>query len=156
VAARDGRLYWVRGGPGTPLDAIAPNRFRFPPGQPAELVFPDSVPGQPREMQVHSGGTITSYRRADPFPSTVRLRDYAGRYRSDEIDVTLTVTAVDSGIVISTPGSWRFRAMPLFRDAFAIPEAAVFEFTRRKNAKGFSGLVVDMARSRRIAFRKVP
>jgi len=155
VQEKDGRLYWVRGGPGTPLDAVAPNRFRFPPGQPAELLFPDSVPGQPREMQVLSGGTVTSYRRATPFASTTRLGDYAGRYRSDEVDVTLTVTPVDSGIVISTPGAWRFRAAPLFRDAFAIPEAAVFEFVRRGKGGGVSGLVVDMARSRRMAFRRV-
>lgn len=153
VEEREGRLYWVRGAPGTPLDAVAPNRFRFPPGQPADLLFPDSVRGQQREMQVLSGGTVTSYRKAVPFSATTRLSDYAGQYRSDEIDVTLTVAAGDSGVVISTPGSWSFRAAPLFENAFAIPEAAVFEFTRRGTA--VAGLVVDMSRTRQVTFRKL-
>lgn len=152
VEERGGRLYWVRGA-ATPLDAVAPNRFRFPPGQPAELFFPDSVRGQSREMQVLSGGTVTSYRKAVPFSITAQLDDYVGQYRSDEIDVTLTVTAGDSAIVISTPGSWAHSATPLFEDAFALPEAAVFQFTRRGSA--VVGLVVDMSRTRQVSFRKL-
>jgi len=154
VRARDGRLYWVRGGPGTPLDAVAPDRFRFPPGQPAELYFPEPASGQPREMQVISGGTVTKYHRASPFVAPRRPDDYAGRFRSEEVDVTLTITPADSAIVISVPGSWRFRAEPLFKDAFAIPEAAVIEFVRRRGK--VTGIVVDMARSRRIQFTKLP
>ena len=154
VGAHDGRLYWVRGGPGIPLDAIAENRFRFPPGQPAELLFPTPARGQPQELQVLSGGTVTSYRRAAPFGKRARANEYGGRFHSDEVDVTLYVTATDSAIEVSTPGSWRFRAEPLFKDAFAVSEAAVFRFVRTKGR--VTGMVVDMARTRGVRFIRVP
>ena len=153
VEVRNGQLAWVRGS-ATPLEATAPNRFRFPPGQPAELLFPP-VRGQ-QEMHLLSGGTTTIYYKARPFVvSRSGMKEYAGRFTSDEADVTLTIEAAgDSAISFSTLGSWRFRAEPVFRDAFAVPEAAILRFTR--NANGIvDGMVVDMSRSRNLRFRKL-
>lgn len=83
------------------------------------------------------------------------MKEYAGRFTSDEADVTLTIQAAgDSAISFSALGAWRFRAEPVFRDAFAVPEAAILRFTR--NANGIvNGMVVDMSRSRNLRFRKL-
>ena len=154
IVAREGRLFWVRGGPGTPLDAMDSSRFAFPPGTPVELYFPAAGPGSPREMHVLSGGTVTKYVRATPFVTPAGgMSQYRGRFRSEEIGVTLSVAPVDSAIEISGPGSWRFRAEPLFRDAFTISEAAVFRFVRRNGR--ITRMIVDMPRTRRVVFTRI-
>jgi CubicO group peptidase (beta-lactamase class C family) len=151
VTVSDGRLVWARG-PGTPLDAIAPNRFAFP-GQPAELFFPAPAPGADQEMHLVSGG-VTVYRRAAPFVMPSRgLADYAGDFTSHEVGVTLTIAASDSALVISTPGSWRFRAEPIFRDAFALPDVIVLRFTRDRRGR-VDGMIADMSRSRGLRFER--
>lgn len=54
IEARDGRLYYGRAGGGaTELVSAGPNRLRMP-GQPTELEWMDSAPGQPRRMRLHS------------------------------------------------------------------------------------------------------
>ena len=154
VELREGRLYWVRGGGATPLEPVAARRFRFPPGQPAELEFPARRPGGPQEMRVISGGGITPYQQAEPFAAPGGLLPYTGAYSSEELGVTLWVTEKEGRLEIGTAGSWRFQVQPIFRDAFAIPEAVVLRFTR--DARGrISGFVADLARSRGITFRKV-
>jgi len=152
---REGKLEWIRGGPGPLLDAVAPNRFRFPPGTPAELLFPTITKGEPQEMQVLSGGTVTPYRKAEPFVQPKRgIAEYAGRYRSDEVDVTLNLVARDSVIEVSTPGSWGFRAEPLLKDAFALPDVIVMRFVR--SGGRVTGFIADMPRSRGMTFTKLP
>lgn len=154
IAVRDGRLVWARGA-GTPLDAVAENRFRFPPGQPAEVYFPPVRAGNPQEMHLISGGSATVYQKADAFVAPAGgLAGYAGKYRSDELDVTLTIAPTRDGITFSTPGSWSFDAEPVFRDAFALPDAVVFRFTRDVQGD-VTGMIVDMARSRGMRFERV-
>jgi CubicO group peptidase (beta-lactamase class C family) len=153
ITVTDGRLVWARG-LGTPLDAVAPNRFVFP-GQPAELLFPPAGPQGEQEMHLISGG-LTVYRRAAPFAMPARgLTDYAGDFTSDEVGVTLTVAAVGQELQISTPGSWSFRAEPVFRDAFALPDVIVLRFTRDSRGR-VDGMVADMSRSRGMRFYRRP
>jgi CubicO group peptidase (beta-lactamase class C family) len=153
VEARDGHLIWARGD-GTPLDATAPNRFRFPPGQPAELLFPEKQKGKVQEMHLISGSSVTIYYAAEPFKAPAGgMKEYSGDFYSDELETTWHVAARDSSINVSTLGSWEFSAQPLMRDAFAVPDAIVVRFTRDKSGR-IEGLVADMPRTRGIRFER--
>ena len=79
---------------------------------------------------------------------------YAGEFHSDELDVTWRIVMKDSVIEVGMLGSWSFRPQPIFRDAFALPEAVVLRFTRDKRGR-IDGLLADMPRTRGIRFGKV-
>ena len=154
VQVREGRLAWVRGGSGTPLDAVAPDRFLFPPGQPAELFFPAAAPGGPQVMHLISGGTVTLYHRAEPFVAPKGgLAAYAGEFTSAELDVRLRITPLEDGLQVGTLSSWNFRVRPIFRDGFALPDVVVMRFTRDRQGQ-IDGVVADLSRSKGIRFRK--
>jgi hypothetical protein len=154
VELRADTLYWVRGASATPLDPVSASRFQFR-GQPAELLFLPARAGATREMQVISGGTTVTYQQAEPFvPPPGGLETYAGAYSSDELNVTLLLRAKEGTLEISNGGSWRFDLQPVFRDAFALPEAVVVQFVRDRSGR-VTGFVADMSRSRGIRFRKV-
>ena len=151
---REGRLAWVRGGSETPLDAVAPDRFRFPPGQPAELFFPVAAPGGPQVMHLISGGTATVYHRAEPFVAQPGgLAAYAGEFTSPELDVRLKITVMENQLRVGTLSSWSFRVRPIFRDGFALPDVVVLRFTRDQRGQ-IDGVVADLSRSKGIRFRK--
>ncbi len=153
VDVRNGKLVWARGD-GTSLDATAPDRFRFPPGTPAELFFPERQSGKPQEMQLISGSSITRYYAGEPFVSPRGgMKEYAGDYYSSEIETLWHISVKDGSIHFATLGSWGFDAQPIFRDAFAIPDAVIVRFTR--DARGrITGLVTDMPRTRGVRFEK--
>lgn len=151
VEVRNGRLVWARGD-GTLLDAIAPNRFRFPPGQPADLLFPEKLPNKPQELHVISGGSATIYYKAEPFTlSRAGMKEYTGTFYSPELETTWHVTAKGSSVHIATLGSWGFDAQPIFRDAFAVPDAVIIRFVRDKRDR-ITALVADMPRTRGVRF----
>ena len=153
VEVRNGKLVWARGD-GTPLDAIAPDRFRFPPGTPAELFFPVRQSGSPQEMQLISGSSITRYYAAEPFaPPRGGVKEYAGDYYSPELETLWHISAQDSAIHFGTLGSWGFDAQPIFRDAFAIADAVILRFTRDGRGR-ITGLVADMPRTRGVKFER--
>jgi hypothetical protein len=151
VKVRDGKLIWARGD-GTPLDAIAPNRFAFPPGQSAELLFPQKESGKPQVLQVLSGGTETTYYAAEPYKASENgIAEYAGDYYSEELETMWHITVKDGSIHIATLGSWGFDAQPLMRDAFSVPDAVVIRFTRDTRGR-ITGIVADMPRTRGVRF----
>jgi hypothetical protein len=153
VEVRDGRLIWARGD-GTPLDAVAPHRFRFPPGQPAELLFPDRQRGKPQEMQLISGGSVTRYFASEPFKKPPGgMKEYSGDFYSPEIETLWHVAAGDSSVHISTLGSWGFDAQAIFHDAFAVPDAVIVRFTRDERGR-VNGLIADMPRTRGVRFER--
>jgi hypothetical protein len=153
VKVRDAKLIWARGD-GTPLDAVALNRFSFPPGQPAELLFPQKEPSKPQVMQVLSGGTVTTYYAAERFVAPKNgIGEYAGDYYSDELETWWHVTVKDSAIHVATLGSWSFDAQPLMRDAFALPDVVVVRFTRDNRGR-ITGLVADMPRTSGVRIKR--
>jgi CubicO group peptidase (beta-lactamase class C family) len=155
VDVRNGRLIWARGTPGTPLDAVAPNRFRFPPGTPAELVFPALRQGESQMMQLISGASVTEYRRGETFVAPVGgIATFGGSFYSDELDVTWKLRVVNDSLEVGTHGSWSFRPQPILRDTFALVEAVVMRFTRDNRGR-IDGFIADMPRTRGIRFRKV-
>jgi hypothetical protein len=133
---------------------VAPDRFRFPPGQPAELFFPVAAPGGPQVMHLISGGTVTVYHRAEPFVAPPGgLAAYAGEFTSPELDVRLKITVKENELQVGTMSSWSFRVRPIFRDGFALPDVVVLRFTRDQRGQ-IDGVVADLSRSKGIRFRK--
>ncbi|HUQ20675.1 MAG TPA: serine hydrolase domain-containing protein [Gemmatimonadaceae bacterium] len=153
VEVRNGKLVWARGN-GTTLDAVAINRFRFPPGQPAELLFPEKQTGKVQEMHLISGSSVTIYHAAEPFKAPREgMKVFSGDFYSEELETTWHVAAGDSSVHVATLGSWGFDAQPILRDAFAVPDAVVVAFTRDKRGR-IDGLIADMPRTRGVRFKR--
>ena len=51
-------------------------------------------------------------------PTAAQLRQYAGRYASADLNVTYTVVARASGLVVQIPGRPDIAMQPVFPDAF--------------------------------------
>lgn len=64
-------------------------------------------------------GQVIVYDRVAPVrPSATELREFAGRYTSDEVDTTLQLTVEDGTLVIRRAPEWNIRLTPVFADAF--------------------------------------
>jgi CubicO group peptidase (beta-lactamase class C family) len=88
---------------------------------------------------------------ANPLPTS----DYVGRYVSDELDVVLTVVAVDGKIEMRRRPNDRITMRATYRDAFETDEIGSVRFAR--NAKGkVTGFAIFAGRVRDVRFRRVP
>jgi hypothetical protein len=127
IAVRDGKLA-LRDFYGDNYDMlmtpISPNRFLIPGGQ---LEFAPAEAGRPQAWHIVDGDG----RRLLEFPlmkyavSKADLTSYVGEYKSDELDVTYTVSVRDSALVLqsSTLG-------PVFKDAFVGDYMGTVRFVR--------------------------
>jgi hypothetical protein len=87
-------------------------------------------------------------------PPGAELRTFAGEYTSPELEVTYTLAARDSGLVVQIPGRSDGVLRPIFPDAFA-GTGSVVKFSRdargvvtgfSMNANGVRGLRFDRVR----------
>jgi len=91
------------------------------------------------------------WQKLDPFvPSGTDLRGFAGQYSSQEIEVTYTIIARGSNLVVQMPGRPEALLRPIFPDSFAglnvlkfshDPDGAVIGF--KVYATGARGLQFD-------------
>ena len=154
-SVREGKLALGQSG-GPSLTAIAPDRFVMPDAG-SEYRFAAPSPSAVQATLTAEGQRPVTFRREPPFkPDAAALSGYAGRYRSDELDVVYDVSAADSGLVIKHPKLGTVRLQPLFPDAFqGSGETIGFlaQFTR--DAKGrLDGFLASAGRVRRVRFEK--
>jgi CubicO group peptidase (beta-lactamase class C family) len=137
VYLRDGKL-WASpdagDGPGESVELrpIDMNRFSIP-GAPivAEFVAPGE--GRPRHIRVTGFGPkpLIQEQVVEGFsPTPGQLREYAGRYISPDLDVTYTLAARASGLVIQIPGRPEIALQPVFPDAFYGSLVDLIKFSR--------------------------
>lgn len=101
LVARNGRL-GVAGGPN--LVAVTRDRFRNPRGSLSfmsqdefELHFPSDDQFELKSME----GTTTRYRRAQPYaPTADDLKNFAGRYESDELRAVFEMAPAKEGLMV--------------------------------------------------------
>jgi hypothetical protein len=136
----------------TPLSA---NRFVVL-GTPIEVEF--SPPrGLAQEARVVGGGPKSAImqRVEDGYaPSLAQLRAFAGKYASEELEVTYTVTLRDSDLVIRIPGRSDVVLGPIYVDAFHGAVVNVVKFSRDASG-GVAGFTVNTGGVRGLRFDRV-
>ena len=133
VAREDGdRVYRIRleggrlqgglgaDGGGNELEAIAQDRFRFIKYPQTELVFQAGANGASAELTTFIDGKKQyRYARAPSFePTAAQLQEYAGIYRSDEVDMPQQVMVRDGRLVMRSLKSPDLPLLPISTDLF--------------------------------------
>lgn len=96
-----------------------------------------------------SGSAVVFTRREPPRPS---LAEYAGRYRSEELDVEWVFASSDSNLVLSIRREPDQRLRPLYEDGFIAGGAAV-RFTRDPAGR-ITGFLYTAGRVRHMRFER--
>jgi hypothetical protein len=154
-SVREGKLALGQSG-GPSLTALAPDRFQLPDQGP-EFRFAAPSPSTVQATLIAEGQRPVTFRREPPFkPDAAALSGYAGRYRSDELDVVYDVAPADSGLTVKHPKLGTVRLQPLFPDAFqGSGETIGFLARFTRDAKGrVDGFLVTAGRVRRVRFEK--
>jgi hypothetical protein len=86
--------------------------------------------------------------------SRVDFASYVGRYASPDLDVTYSVLARNSSLVIQVPGRPEIRLEPLVRDNFYGPLIEVVKFSRDAHG-AITGFSVHAPGVRGLRFRRV-
>lgn len=156
IYLKGGKLYYSRGGANeSELVPLGANRFtmRGVPGA-IEITFkPERAGGRPSLHFVQDGGKPSVF---DPVEAAAyapaQLNEFAGDYRSDEVDVRYTL-AVKDGKLVRRLRSDETPLEPVFADAFNAP-GMIFRFTRAASGR-IDGFTVTAGRARRVRFDRV-
>jgi CubicO group peptidase (beta-lactamase class C family) len=147
-AATSGRLQLSQGAENRPLTSIGQDRF--------------VLPGEPRQYFVFGAAGVTAgpapgagavFVRAERFtPTPAQLDEFAGAYRSDELDVVYRLKRVDAALRLERLKNAAASLQPLIADTFASP-AGVLRFSR--DASGhIDGFRLEAGRVRGLRFVK--
>ncbi|MBU6366238.1 MAG: beta-lactamase family protein [Gemmatimonadetes bacterium] len=140
--------------PGAPLSPLADGGFLLGT---TRVAFDTVAGGAPVAMRqaTDDGDTLTyQYMTAAPWtPTTAQLAALAGRYRSDELDVTLTVTVADGRLAVSTRAGMQDALTPAWTDAFTANGETVW-FTRDRAGRA-TALHVGSSRAWQMTFTRL-
>ena len=126
---------------------------RFRAGPYTEVRFEGDEPN-PSRMIVRTTGETVTYTRADTAALTpAQLAEYAGDYRSDEVETTQT-WKVEKGQLVLYANNRRLGVLePSYRDGFTRGDNAI---DVQRDAKGrITGFVVEAGRVRHLRFTRV-
>lgn len=138
-------------GSGTPYIPLGAGRFRL--GSGTEVRF-DGAGETPSSMLVRTASGTVTFTRADTAAlNTARLAEYAGEYRSDEVETT-QVWKVEDGKLVVYAGYRRLGiAEPSYRDGFT-RGGSVIDIVRDRRGR-ITGYVVESGRVRQLKFTRV-
>jgi CubicO group peptidase (beta-lactamase class C family) len=102
------------------LEAMRDERFRYMREPQTELVFSGGENGAPATLTTYTDGRLQhSYSRATPYePSVAELQEYAGVYRSDEVDMPREIVVRDGKLVVRSLKSADTPLLPVSVDLF--------------------------------------
>jgi hypothetical protein len=102
------------------LEAAGDARFRYAREPQTELVFRAGENGAPATLTTYTDGKPQhSYSRASPYePSAAELQEYAGVYRSEEVDMPREVIVRDGKLLIRSLKSGDIPLLPVSTDLF--------------------------------------
>jgi hypothetical protein len=137
------------------MTPVAANHFRLV-GPPIEAAFDRAKPDGPLRMLFQPDGAAKpQVYDAEPkfLPTTTQLHDYAGAYRSEEIDPVYRIIVEENGLVLKRLKSPPSKLTPAIQDYF-LGSAGSLHFVR--NAGGnISGFVLNTGRIQNFQFKKV-
>ena len=142
VYVRDGKLWASADAGDGPADSVElrpidRNQFSIP-GAPVVAEFVAPGEGRPRQVRVTGAGPkpFVSEQVVEGFaPTAAQLREYAGRYANADLDVTYTLVARASGLVLQIPGRAEIALQPVFPDAFYGSLVDLIKFSRGAEAQ---------------------
>lgn len=120
----------------------------------SEILFEFRGGGRPSIAYLVQGSDTAAFTPVGaPVADPAKLGQYAGVYASDEAEVTYTV-AVESGQLVGRRRpNVTFPMIPVYADAFTVPQAGTLVFTR--NASGrVNGLTMSLGRVRALHFER--
>ena len=132
-----------------PLDG---GRFRAGPG--TEVVF-EGDPAAPSRMIVRTTAEAVTYMRADTFALTpAKLAEYAGDYRSSEVEATHTWKVEKGQLVLYVNDRRQGVLEPTYKDGFTRGSTVI---DMQRDAKGrIAGFVLEAGRVRHLRFTRMP
>ncbi len=156
IILQDGTLRILQGvtGIGVELKPMSETRFR-PVGQAVEVrVEPVGTGGMRWTDVPDSGAKPVSYERREEFkPTPSQLAEYAGSYRSDEIDPEYLLAVQDGRLVLERLKSTPSPLTPAIKDLFTNPIGNI-RFVRDSGGK-VTGFVLNSGRILNFRFRKI-
>jgi hypothetical protein len=87
-------------------------------------------------------------------PTAAQLREYAGRYANADLNVTYTLVARASGLVVQIPGRAEIALQPVFPDAFYGSLVDLIKFSRGAGLR-VTGFTVNRTSIRNLRFERV-
>lgn len=137
---------------GTVMIPLGADRFR-PHGTPVALQFTRS--GSAVTIREEAPGTraVDFVRVEAPLTGAAAIAAYAGRFTSPELGAGYTIVARGDTLLVDQGWQGTVRLLPLFRDAFRLPDGKLVRFTR--DARGrVAGFVLWDGRVRHLRFER--
>jgi hypothetical protein len=144
-------LFLLGGGERTRIVPLGGGRFRAGPG--TEIRFEGDTP-TPSQMIVRTTGETVTYTRADSAQLTpAQLAEYAGDYRSEEVEATHSWKLEKGQLVVYADGRRLGVLEPSYRDGFTRGGNVI---DVQRDAKGrITGYVVEAGRVRHLRFTRL-
>jgi hypothetical protein len=158
IYVKNGRLFYSRGGSESELAPLGDNRFLML-GVPdrIEITFKSLRPGGPLQMFTAANGKVfIIHDSVTPATYTPKqLAEFAGKYHSDEIDATYTVTLSLDKLMLTRTGLDTDTPLTLlFADTFSAPGTGTLSFIRNKQNR-LTGFSLSTGRVRALRFGKL-
>ena len=161
VHVRDGKL-WASpdagDGPAESAELRPLDRNRFSiPGSPVVVEFMPPGEGRPRQMRVTGAAPkpwVFAHVVEGFAPTAAQLREYVGRYANADLDVTYTVVARGSGLVVEIPGRDEITLTPVFPDAFYGSLVDLIKFSRAGGPQA-TAFTINRTSVRNLRFERV-
>jgi CubicO group peptidase (beta-lactamase class C family) len=140
------------GGPRYALEAVTENQFRIP-DFPVEFDFGRSSRAPLTISTTGSDRSSSDFNRSSEYaPSAAELREFAGTYRSDELEIPYYVVYENDSLMLSSLKTSRLPLFPVTKDLFARPSLRA-RFIRDTQGH-VSGLLLTSNRIRRLRFAR--
>jgi CubicO group peptidase (beta-lactamase class C family) len=150
LAARNGGLVPAANPNAAAMVPLAPDRFRMSTA--ANVLSFAGPAGRRTVRMVSAGGDTTDFVEVAPA-DTARLADYAGTYRSPELELDVTLSVKDGRLTLFRRPADTIALTPLYKDGFQAQGAGTFYFTR--DARGrVNGFEITAGRVRHVKFEK--
>ena len=144
-------LFAISGGERTRIIPLGDGRYRV--GTSTELRF-EGDPAAPTRMLVRTTGETVTFTRADTITlAPARLAEYAGNYRSDEVDATHTWKIEKEQLVLYVDDRRVGVLEPTYKDGF-IRGGNVIDVQRDSRGR-ITGFIVEAGRVRHLRFTRV-
>ena len=149
---QDGRLRSVN--PPLPLKSLGEGKFVAMTGLPVMVTF-DITGGRATRVRIAPPGSpVEELPRVEPFvPAPAALAEFAGTYRSDEIETLYRVVVREGSLRLERLKLPPATLAPIVADTFSSP-LGVIRFVR--DGGRITGFMLDGGRVRRMKFTKVP